>query len=69
VCCKFSSNKLQFKFCFQSIREAGGAFGLLEAYKENEYFRKIDEQKLEELKKAKEDKSKTLIPKSHNDKQ
>jgi hypothetical protein len=36
-----------------SIREAGGSFGSMAAAKENEYFRRLDEQKLEELKKKK----------------
>ena len=35
-----------------SIREAGGSIGSMAAAKENEYFRRIEEQKLEELKKA-----------------
>lgn len=40
-----------------SIRESGGAFGSMAAARENEYFRKLDEQKLDDLKKAQENKT------------
>ena len=39
-----------------SVREAGGAFGSMAAARENEYFKRIDEQKIEELKKKSEEK-------------
>ena len=39
------------------IREAGGALGSLAAARENEYFRKQDEQKLKDLKEAQEKKT------------
>jgi hypothetical protein len=41
-----------------SIREAGGTLASMAAAKENEYFRRLDQQKLEEIRKSKEQEAK-----------
>ena len=41
-----------------SIREAGGTLGAMGAAKENEYFKRVEEQKIEEMRKKLENESK-----------